>query len=116
MAQAGLAAGDEAAAVGACDIFAELIEAPAPILGAALPELVRWAMSVAGDGGLELGTRESAMQVCTRARALRMRGRSQLRERLSLGRRCCGTCTGPYLRRTTALALGTLYLLMQALQ
>lgn len=70
MAQAGLAAGDEAAAVGACEIFSELIEAPAPILGAALPELVRWAMSVAGNGSLELGTREAAMQVRKRAWAL----------------------------------------------
>ncbi|KAK9828387.1 hypothetical protein WJX81_002836 [Elliptochloris bilobata] len=63
MAAAGLAAGDEAAAVGACEIFAELVEAPAPVLGPALPELVRWAMSVAGNGALELGTREAAMQV-----------------------------------------------------
>ena len=54
MAAAGLAAGDEAAAVGACEIFAELVEAPAPVLGPALPDLVRWAMSVAGTAGLEL--------------------------------------------------------------
>ena len=53
--------------MGACEIFAELIEAPAPILGAALPELVRWAMSVAGNGSLELGTREAAMQARQRA-------------------------------------------------
>jgi hypothetical protein len=62
MAAAGVAAGDEQATVGVCEIFAELIEAPAPVLGPALPELIRWAMSVGGARSLELDTREAAVR------------------------------------------------------
>ena len=70
--------------MGACEIFAELIEAPAPILGAALPELVRWAMSVAGNGSLELGTRESAMQVQQGRLGFQIGWRSQQKRRAFL--------------------------------
>jgi hypothetical protein len=62
MAQAALAAGEEQAAVDACEIFIDLIEAPAPVMGPLLPELVRWAMSVTTNAQLELPTREMALQ------------------------------------------------------
>jgi hypothetical protein len=85
MAAADVAAGDEQATVGACEIFAELIEAPAPVLGPALPELIRWAMSVGGTRSLDLDTREAAVRArsrpgpsapvcCSRASAMSMGG------------------------------------------
>ena len=62
MAQAGLAAEDEQVAVDACEIFIDLIEAPAPILGPSIPDLVRWCMQVATSTQYELATREMALQ------------------------------------------------------
>lgn len=66
MAQASLAAGKEQAAIDCCEIFIDLIEAPAPVMGPVLPDLVRWAMAATSDASLELTTREMALQ----ARAL----------------------------------------------
>ena len=62
MAQAGLAAEDEQVAVDACEIFIDLIEAPAPVLGPSIPDLVRWCMQVATSTQYELATREMALQ------------------------------------------------------
>ena len=49
-------------AVDACEIFIDLIEAPAPILGPSIPDLVRWCMQVATNAQYELATREMALQ------------------------------------------------------
>ena len=66
MAQAGLAAEDEQVAVDACEIFIDLIEAPAPILGPSIPDLVRWCMQVATSTRYELATREMVLQARSR--------------------------------------------------
>ena len=63
MAQAGLAAEDEQVAVDACEIFIDLIEAPAPVLGPTIPDLVRWCLQVATTTSYDLATREMALQV-----------------------------------------------------
>ncbi|CAL5224745.1 g7478 [Coccomyxa viridis] len=63
MAQAGLAAEDEHVAIEACEIFIDLIEAPAPVLGPTIPDLVRWCLQVATTTGYDLATREMALQV-----------------------------------------------------
>ena len=63
MAQAGLAAEDEQAAMEACEIFIDLIEAPAPVLGPTIPDLVRWCLQVATTTRCDLATREMALQV-----------------------------------------------------
>lgn len=63
MAQAGLAAEDEQAAIDACEIFIDLIEAPAPVLGPTIPDLVRWCLQVAATTRCDLATREMALHV-----------------------------------------------------
>ena len=63
MAQAGLAAEDEQVAIDACEIFIDLIEAPAPVLGPTIPDLVRWCLQVATTANYDLATREMALQV-----------------------------------------------------
>ena len=63
MAQAELAGGDEQAAIEACEIFIDLIEAPAPVMGPIMPDLVRWCMHVATNTSYDLATREMALQV-----------------------------------------------------
>ena len=63
MAQAGLAAEDEHIAIEACEIFIDLIEAPAPVLGPTIPDLVRWCLQVAATTSYDLATREMALQV-----------------------------------------------------
>ena len=63
MAQAGLAAEDEQVAIDACEIFIDLIEAPAPVLGPTIPDLVRWCLQVASATNCDLATREMALQV-----------------------------------------------------
>ena len=63
MASAAVDSGDEAAARDACELFTDLIESPAPVLGPAIPELARWSMQVAAATHLELDTREMALQV-----------------------------------------------------
>ena len=63
MAQAGLAAEDEQVAIDACEIFIDLIEAPAPVLGPTIPDLVRWCLQVATTNSYDLATREMALQV-----------------------------------------------------
>lgn len=62
MAQAGLEADDEQVAIDACEIFIDLIEAPAPVLGPSIPNLVRWCMKVALCTSYDLATREMALQ------------------------------------------------------
>jgi hypothetical protein len=64
MAQSGLASGDEQAAIDACEIFIDLIEAPAPVMGPSMPELVRWCMQVTTTTSYDLATREMSLQVC----------------------------------------------------
>lgn len=63
MAQASLANSDEQAAIEACEIFIDLIEAPAPVMGPVMPDLVRWCMQVTTNTSYELATREMALQV-----------------------------------------------------
>ncbi len=62
MAQAGLEADDEQVAIDACEIFIDLIEAPAPVLGPSIPDLVRWCMKVTLCTSYDLATREMALQ------------------------------------------------------
>lgn len=62
MAQAGLAAEDEQVAIDACEIFIDLIEAPAPVLGPTIPDLVQWCMQVATATQYDLATREMTLQ------------------------------------------------------
>ena len=70
MAQAGLEADDEQVAIDACEIFIDLIEAPAPVLGPSIPDLVRWCMKVALCTSYDLATREMALQASPAATLL----------------------------------------------
>ncbi|KAK9905642.1 hypothetical protein WJX75_003705 [Coccomyxa subellipsoidea] len=63
MAQMGLTSGDEHAAIDACELFIDLIEAPAPVMGPVIPDLVRWCMQATTTTSYDLATREMTLQV-----------------------------------------------------
>lgn len=65
MAQMGLTSGDEHAAIDACELFIDLIEAPAPVMGPVIPDLVRWCMQATTTTSYDLATREMTLQVCS---------------------------------------------------
>lgn len=62
-AQMALASGDEQTVIETCELFIDLIEAPAPVLGLVIPDLVRWCMQVTTTTSYELATREMTLQV-----------------------------------------------------
>ena len=64
MAQMGLASGDEQTVIDVCELFIDLIEASAPVMGPVIPDLVRWCMQVTTSTSYDLGTREMTLQVC----------------------------------------------------
>jgi hypothetical protein len=55
--------GSEETVVVSCQVLVELIEVPAPLLQPHLPAVLSFCMQVAVQGGLELETREQALQV-----------------------------------------------------
>lgn len=56
-----LANGDEDVAILAFEIFDDLVESPAPLLGPAIPVIVQFALEVSSNKQLEFNTRD---QVC----------------------------------------------------
>ncbi|BDA47413.1 Importin-4 [Coccomyxa sp. Obi] len=63
MAQMGLASGDEQTVIDVCELFIDLIEASAPVMGPVIPDLVRWCMQVTTTTSYDLATREMTLQV-----------------------------------------------------
>lgn len=60
-----LAHGDEDTAGKAFEIFDELVESPAPLLGPAIPGILQFALEVAATTKYELSTRNQALQIVT---------------------------------------------------
>ncbi|XP_062077299.1 uncharacterized protein LOC133782115 [Humulus lupulus] len=58
-----LAAGEEAVAVIAFEIFDELIESPAPLLGDSVKSIVQFSLEVCSSQSLESNTRHQAIQI-----------------------------------------------------
>ncbi|GMH06745.1 hypothetical protein Nepgr_008585 [Nepenthes gracilis] len=58
-----LASGEEDVAVIAFEIFDELIESPAPLLGESVKSIVHFSLEVCSDQQLELNTRHQAIQI-----------------------------------------------------
>nr|XP_023904129.1 importin-4 [Quercus suber] len=58
-----LASGDEDVAVIAFEIFDELIESPAPLLGESIKSIVQFALEVCSSQNLESNTRHQAIQI-----------------------------------------------------
>lgn len=58
-----LANGDEDTAGKAFEIFDELVESPAPLLGPTIPGILQFALEVASTTKYELSTRNQALQV-----------------------------------------------------
>ncbi|KAJ7294729.1 hypothetical protein O6H91_18G079600 [Diphasiastrum complanatum] len=55
--------GDEEVAILAFEIFDELVESPAPLLGPAIPIIVQFALEVCSNQSLEANTRQQAIQI-----------------------------------------------------
>lgn len=60
-----LSHGDEETAAKAFEIFDELVESPAPLLGPTIPTILQFALEVASTTKYELNTRNQALQIVT---------------------------------------------------
>jgi len=58
-----LANGDEEVAIIAFEIFDELVESPAPVLGSSIQPIVQFALEVCSSRDLEVNTRHQAIQI-----------------------------------------------------